>query len=59
MKKKLIHPEYEKFFDRSRYGRRLRAVKNDFCLIETKSKMIFGRHIGKIRIADEDFTTEG
>ena len=58
IKNKLIHPEYKKFFHK-RFPRRLLAVKNDFCLIETNTTMNFGRHVGKISIADKDFTTEG
>jgi len=57
VKNKLIHPEYEKKFQK-RYPRRLKVLKNDFCLIETNTTMNFGRHVGKISIADEDFTTE-
>ena len=58
MKNKFIHPEYEKVFQKRHPGR-LRVVKNDFCLIETNTTMNFGRHVGKISLADEDFTTEG
>ena len=58
MKNKFIHPEFEKIY-RNRYSRRLLALKNDFCLIETTTTMNFERHVGKISVADEEFTTEG
>jgi len=57
VKNKLIHPEYEKIY-KNRNQKRLWALKNDFCLIETNTTMNFGRHVGKISIADENFTTE-
>jgi len=58
VKNKLIHPDFKQVYEKC-YPHKLRALQNDFCLIETKTTMKFGRHVQKISIADEDFFTEG
>jgi len=61
VKNKLIHRKYKVINHKGRTfmgGSSLKAVKNDFCLIETNTTMKFGAHVGKISIADEDFTIE-
>jgi len=61
VKNKLIHRKYKVINHKGRHrlgGSSLKAFKNDFCLIETNTTMKFGAHVGKISIADEDFTIE-